>query len=85
MIIGCLIILICAAAFLESPDVFLSAKLAFTANIYGVSMLLIGFALQSFNTILMIKTLIIIILNIIITIIINHSIIRKAGTDQNLI
>lgn len=85
IILGCLIILICAIAYSKSSDVFLSVKLAFTSNIYGISLLLLGFALQNFTIILMIKTLIIIVLNIVITIIINHSVIRKAGAEAEII
>lgn len=83
--LGCLIILLCSLGFLRSQNVFLSVKLVFICNIYGVSILLIGFALQKFNAPLMVKTFILIIINIIITIIINHLVIKKAAIAQKII
>jgi multisubunit Na+/H+ antiporter MnhG subunit len=79
---GCLIILICCLGFLKSKNIFLSVKLVFICNIYGVSMLLIGFVLQKFNPPLVVKTIILIITNIVITIIINHLVIKKAAISQ---
>jgi multisubunit Na+/H+ antiporter MnhG subunit len=83
--IGCLIILLCSLGFFRSKNIFLSVKLVFICNIYGLSILLIGFALQKFNAPLMVKTLILIIVNIIITIIINHLVIKKAAIAQQII
>jgi multisubunit Na+/H+ antiporter MnhG subunit len=83
--LGCLIILLCSLGFFRSKNVFLSVKLVFICNIYGISILLIGFALQKFNAPLMVKTFILIITNIIITIIINHLIIKKSALSQQII
>jgi len=83
--IGCLIILLCSLGFFRSKNVFLSVKLVFICNIYGISILLIGFALQKFNAPLLVKTFILIITNIIITVIINHLIIKKASLSQKII
>jgi multisubunit Na+/H+ antiporter MnhG subunit len=83
--LGCLIILLCSLGFLRSNNIFLSVKLVFICNIYGISILLIGFALQKFNAPLMVKTFILIIVNIIITIIINHLIIKKLALSQKII
>jgi len=85
IIIGCLIMLLCLIGFLRSNNVFLSIKLVFICNIYGISLLLAGFALQKFNASLIIKTTIIISLNIIITIIVNHLIVKKVAIDQKII
>jgi multisubunit Na+/H+ antiporter MnhG subunit len=85
IIAGCLIMLLCALGFLRSKDIFLSIKLVFISNVYGLSLLLTGFVLQKFNAALIIKIFILIALNIIITIIINHLIVKKAVADRKII
>ena len=84
-VFGSLIILLCALGFIRSKDVFLSVKLVFIANIYGLSILLIGLFLKSPTIILGIKTTILIALNIIITIIINHLIVKKSAIEEKII
>ncbi|MES2677572.1 MAG: hypothetical protein V4612_04590 [Pseudomonadota bacterium] len=83
--IGSLIILLCAFGFMRSKDVFLSVKLVFIANIYGLSILLIGLFLETPTIILGIKTIILLTLNIIITIIINHLIVKKSAIENKII
>jgi multisubunit Na+/H+ antiporter MnhG subunit len=85
IIIGCLIALFCLVGFYKSNNIFLSVKMVFICNTYGISLLLIGFALQRLSILLMIKALILISLNIIITIILNHIIIKKVAGDQKII
>ena len=82
---GALIILVCALGVFRSKNVFLSVKLVFTANIYGLSTLLIGLFLANPTIILAIKTSILITLNIIITIIINHLIVKKSAIEEKII
>ncbi len=77
--------MLCSLAFFRSKNIFLSVKLVFICNIYGVSILLIGFALQKFNASLIVKTSILIIVNVIITIIINHLVVKKAAIAQKII
>lgn len=82
---GALIILVCALGVFRSKNVFLSVKLVFTANIYGLSILLIGLFLANPTIILAIKTSILTTLNIIITIIINHLIVKKSAIEEKII
>ncbi len=83
LVIGTLIILLCMAGFARSKNIFLSAKLVFIANIYGLSILLIGFVFKNLSITIAVKAFVLIVLNIIITIIINHLIIKKSANELN--
>ncbi|MFT6077507.1 MAG: multisubunit Na+/H+ antiporter MnhG subunit [Myxococcota bacterium] len=76
-IFGVLIFMLCALGLFKSKDIFVRIKLIFIANIYGFSLLLIGFLFKNPSIILSIKIILLILLNIIITILINHLIIKK--------
>jgi multisubunit Na+/H+ antiporter MnhG subunit len=76
-VFGVLIISACVIGFLKTKNLFLSVKLAFILNIYGVSILLIGLFLQNPSIALALKMALLVAINIMITIIINHLIIKK--------
>ena len=77
LIFGALIMSLCTVGFFRSSNIFLSVKLIFISNVYGLSILLVGFLLQDPTIVLAIKIAILIALNIIITVIINHLIIKN--------
>lgn len=78
IIAGCLILLLASIGFSKTKDLFSSIHFILIANIYGISLLFIGLLLQNFTFTSLIKVIILILLNIIITIIICHSITRRA-------
>jgi len=82
---GAVIILFCGIGLARSKNIFLSVKLVFIANIYGFSILIIGLSLKTPSLILGIKASVLIALNIIITIIINHLIVKKLAIEQKII
>jgi len=82
IITGNLIILLCAINFLKSKNILISVQFAVLSNIYGLSILLIGIILKNFNFQNLLKIAIIIILNLIITIILQQIFNRKAIMDK---
>ncbi|MFT5703282.1 MAG: multisubunit Na+/H+ antiporter MnhG subunit [Rickettsiales bacterium] len=77
-IFGSLLIALSMIGFYKSRNVFLSVKLIFICNIYGVSLLLIGLFLENPSLKLAIKTFILLALNIIISFIVNYLIVKKS-------
>ncbi|MFT6332922.1 MAG: multisubunit Na+/H+ antiporter MnhG subunit [Lentimonas sp.] len=73
------IILLCAVGFLRSKSIFTLVKLIFINNIYGVSLLLLGFLLKNMSFNLAVKVFLLLTLNVIFTLIINRLIIKKAA------
>jgi multisubunit Na+/H+ antiporter MnhG subunit len=76
--IGISIILLCAASFFRSKNVFISVKIISTANLYGLSMLLIGFFLKNPSAAFAVKITLLLICNFILTAIMNRIIAKKA-------
>ncbi|MFT6106630.1 MAG: multisubunit Na+/H+ antiporter MnhG subunit [Rickettsiales bacterium] len=81
-IFGALIIMLCALGYLRNKNIFIPVKLVFIANIYGLSFLMIGFMLNNLSAILSIKITLLILFNILITIIINHIIVKQIKINQ---
>ncbi len=84
IITGLVIILLSVINFARTDNVFSSVHFINIANIYGMSLLIFGIGLINFNSALMVKILILILFNIIITIIVTNSIIRRAMINKIL-
>lgn len=76
---GAVIILLCAINFLKSRNIFNSIHFVILANIYGISILLIGTILKNYQLQNLLKIIILIILNLIITVILNQTFIKNAA------
>ncbi len=72
IILGSIIILLCCINFLRSKDIFESIHYVILANIYGLSILLFGIAFKYYQIQNLLKIIILIAINWIITVILNQ-------------
>jgi len=72
IIVGGLIILLCAISFCRNKNILHILHYVILANIYGVSTILIGIAIRKYEMQSAIKIIVIIILNLIISVILNR-------------
>ncbi len=77
MIIGSLITLISAINFLKSKNILNNIHYITLANIYGISIILIGLAIKDHQIQNLVRILVIIIINLIVAVILNKIFINR--------
>ena len=82
IISGALIILFCSINFFRNNNILNMIHNVILANIYGVSTLLIGIAIRNYQIQNMLKIGVIIILNLIISVILNRILNQNIGSDK---
>jgi multisubunit Na+/H+ antiporter MnhG subunit len=81
-ILGGVIILLAAINFSKARDAFGAIHFALLANIYGISILLLGIALKQLSLIALIKMLALILLNIIASLILGQILACQAWRNK---
>lgn len=79
-LIGCFFIIAGTVGFCRHSDFYIKCQATLFTNIYGISFLLVGFAILNGNIITFLKLLTIIVINIILTLSIVHTMGRLAFT-----
>lgn len=73
---GCLFLFACLVGFLRQKDFLIKIHALSVSNIYGISLVLLGEALRTFDLSIVLETVLIAIVNIVLTLIIAHSMTR---------
>lgn len=73
-----LLLLVCARAFFKSRDVFTMTHIVMIANCYIIPLLLIGIGIEKFSPISFTKIIALIMLNLVVSNLLCHAIIRRA-------
>ncbi len=77
-----LLLIASAIAFLKSKDVFTMTHVVIIANCYIIPLLLIGFEIERFSWISLAKISALILLNIVVTNLLCHAILRRAMINK---
>lgn len=81
-VISGFLLLACALAFLKAKDVFIMTKIAVITNCYVVPLLLLSIELEKFSLASFTKIILLILLNIVITNLLCHALLRRIKLDD---
>lgn len=82
--LGAILLLLAAVAFFRAKDVFVMLQIIMISNFYIVPLLLLAVELEKFSWVSLAKTLVIIMLNIIITNLLGYIIAKRAIANKVL-
>ena len=82
--LGSILLLLAAVAFFRAKDVFVMLQIIMISNFYIIPLILLAVELEKFSWISLTKTLVIIVLNIIITNLLGYIIARRAIVNKIL-
>jgi len=83
-ILAAMLILVAAIAFFRAKDVFVMLHILTISNLYIIPLILLAVEFERFSWISFFKTLAIILLNIVIAILLNYTIARRAIVNKIL-